>query len=100
MSIFVPSPRNDTPTDVAERSMDTAAQKAQRRNSKPSDSWLQTTAPSEVNNVELYWQAWQLIDQHQPAHNSQQACAACGKHWPCEPYQRGQVDEVASRRRL
>ena len=55
--------------------------------------------PSEVHNVALWRHAWQLMNQHQSATDSEQVCVSCNANWPCEPYRHGQVDEVASRRR-
>ncbi|MGI8647260.1 MAG: hypothetical protein ACR2JX_03385 [Mycobacteriales bacterium] len=56
--------------------------------------------PSEVHDVELWRDAWRLMDKHQPAHDPDDTCVTCGLSWPCEPYWRGQANVIASRSRF
>ena len=98
MSILIPSQRSDAPAGAFGQGVDSLIPGPSQRGNNLSTSWLQV-APPEVNDVDLWRQAWQLIDMHQPGDETA-ACTACGNHWPCEPYRRGQAEEVASRRRL
>ncbi|MGH3426289.1 MAG: hypothetical protein ACRD3Q_18320 [Terriglobales bacterium] len=91
MSLLMPHSPSQAHADVFGRGTETLL---------AGDKAAKDVAPSEVYNVELWRHAWQLINQHQPSDDFDHLCSSCGIHWPCEPYRHGQVDEVASRRRL